>query len=372
MLEELRKKSEKIKRARRRDEKKAIADTLSPAERRLLALEFSFTGLGPKILESIREKEGKDMPVEDVIEIFERASKYSSSKRKKQIISEIVVDPKLKEFLIAVLTGTLALNFKFEAGEPRLACPIKPQLCANKPFNIEDSLIELKYDGMRIIAHRTEDEVILFSRAGNRVTIEKVEEDLRRLPPGTILDGEVVGSNLADLQSLKRHEKASYITFDCLMIEGEYIYNRPLVERREYIPGGVQVSEILDFGSMQEIVDFLKETEVEGVVAKDPFAPYSPGKRDWYKFKLMKETTVQVVGYTEGKGKREGTLGAIIVESPTISKTKVGSGFSDTDLDVMLNRLRAGIPTYVDVQYQSLTKDGKMRFPVFLKIRDDL
>jgi DNA ligase-1 len=71
-----------------------------------------------------------------------------------------------------------------------------------------------------------------------------------------------------------------------------------------------------------------------------------------------------VIGYTKGKGKYKGKLGAIKCKLKNGTVFKVGSGFSD--------KQRQNPPKIGDIitfKYKKFTKYGKPRFPVFLRIR---
>jgi bifunctional non-homologous end joining protein LigD len=78
------------------------------------------------------------------------------------------------------------------------------------------------------------------------------------------------------------------------------------------------------------------------VVAKRRDSPYRPGRRspDWVKVKSFRTQEVVIGGWTEGRGEREGSLGALLLGIPGDGGLryvgKVGTGFSErTRRDLM-------------------------------------
>ena len=84
----------------------------------------------------------------------------------------------------------------------------------------------------------------------------------------------------------------------------------------------------------------------------------------------MNDLNAKITGMTAGAGKRSGMLGAIIVEPEGLGgvETKVGTGFSDFELEVITQRIDAGEQLNCVVRYQDITKANKLRFPVFIKL----
>ncbi|WP_409337764.1 DNA ligase [Helicobacter winghamensis] len=88
-----------------------------------------------------------------------------------------------------------------------------------------------------------------------------------------------------------------------------------------------------------------------------------------YKLKPFLDAECIVKGYTQGKGKNIGKLGALICEAMIngIQKRfKIGSGFSEKERE---NPPQIG--TTITYKYQGFTKNGLPRFPVFLRIREE-
>jgi DNA ligase-1 len=190
-----------------------------------------------------------------------------------------------------------------------------------------------------------------------------------------ILDGEVIGydettdSFLPFQETIQRKRKykveelaesvpIKYFVFDLLYLDGEDLTEKPLEARLEQLNkikwhgGAKQRIEIVkspafsDAKSLEEYFRDMVDKGLEGVIAKDPKSPYSPGKRgyDWIKLKPntfsdMKDTVDAVVmGYYRGKGSRAkfgigGFLVGVYDSEDGRYKTlaKVGSGVKEDE-----------------------------------------
>jgi DNA ligase-1 len=131
-------------------------------------------------------------------------------------------------------------------------------------------------------------------------------------------------------------------------------------------------SEILQ--SVSSLDKIARDGGYEGLVIKNASSFYEYKRsKSWLKYKAMKEDDFIITGFIEGKGKYEGTLGAIQVESKDgIIKSEVGTGFSDVQRDHIWENQEFFIDNLVKVKYQEVTKDFSLRFPSFIEIRNDL
>ena len=138
---------------------------------------------------------------------------------------------------------------------------------------------------------------------------------------------------------------------------------------------------------------------MEGIMAKDRQGLYHPGRRDpaWLKVKGVQEDSFVVCGYTVGEGWREGLFGALLLGKPEGGGMRycgsVGTGFTVAGLaevQALVKELHTlecpfreapyepKLLSYleprvvVDVKYHEETPDGKLRFPVFIRVRRDL
>lgn len=103
----------------------------------------------------------------------------------------------------------------------------------------------------------------------------------------------------------------------------------------------------------------------EGLMLHHRDARYEVGRsEDLLKYKPYQDAEARVVGYTDGEGKYQGMLGALIVERPDGLRFRLGTGFSDAQ--------RADPPpigSQVTYRYNGLTVNGVPRFARFLHVR---
>jgi bifunctional non-homologous end joining protein LigD len=153
-----------------------------------------------------------------------------------------------------------------------------------------------------------------------------------------------------------------------------------------------------DFPAVQAVS---LEHGMEGVVAKRLDSRYVPGARtdNWRKIKNKQRQEAVVAGYKPGKGNRTGQVGSLIIgvndDSGLIYAGHVGTGFTADTLRMLgdkLRPLRRGDPPFagpvppeyartavwveprlvIDVTFDSWTKEGRMRLPVYKGLRDDI
>jgi len=300
-----------------------------------------------------------------------------------------------------------------EAAEPAL----RPQLAT-----VTESLptgpgwlYEPKWDGYRAIVTLRGGEATLTSRNGNDLT-ERFREVARAVVHAVrtafaVLDGEVCAldeSGAAHFESLQSGTgRLVLMVFDLLSLDGEPVYRLPLAERRRLLEGvldaasdTVRLSPAFDDGAALLAAAFAQG--LEGVVAKRADAPYRPGRRtpEWQKLKLRLEDDFPIVGFTRGTGRRA-KLGALVLgrrETDGLHWAgNVGSGIGDGAVETLLEslrpltrpssplvdtprmpRVRTADVTWVEprlsaqVTYAERTREGRLRAPVFLGVRDDV
>jgi DNA ligase D-like protein (predicted ligase) len=191
--------------------------------------------------------------------------------------------------------------------------------------------------------------------------------------------------------------------FDCLYLDGRPIMTEPLARRREWLQdslrkaGSYRLSEAVEDGPA--FFEAVRQLGLEGVMAKQRNSPYLPGKRSesWLKIKVQQTVECVIIGYTPGTGDREATFGALHLAQINGGELKymgkVGTGFDERVLKGLnaeikkLTRVKKPVKqkllddsqsTWVEskimceVQFASLTKDGMMREPIFIRLRPDL
>lgn len=114
-----------------------------------------------------------------------------------------------------------------------------------------------------------------------------------------------------------------------------------------------------------------RENGFEGAMAKDMNAQYEWDRGpNVLKIKEFFDKDLRVIGFYEGKGKHEGRLGGVVVDNNGV-EVKVGSGFDDETRELVWQNKQNWLNAVVQVQYFEETKDGSLRFPVFIMRRRD-
>jgi bifunctional non-homologous end joining protein LigD len=276
-----------------------------------------------------------------------------------------------------------------------------------EPFHQPGWVYEEKYDGIRILAYKEGSKVTLLSRndknrTGSFPAIARTVGALR--PTTLLLDGEVIALDrhkISRFQLLQRAiGRARYAVFDCLYVSGRDLRDGPLSSRREELERSVHESDDLILSlrlsaNGLEAVRVAQKRGYEGLVAKRLASVYVEGRsREWLKVKVNQEDEFIILGYTEPSGSRE-HFGALLLGGHKNGKLqyvgRVGTGFTRDILASLyhkfqpLKRKRSPVedlprirhatflsPKLVaQISYTERTKDGRLRHPVFLGLRDD-
>ncbi len=240
---------------------------------------------------------------------------------------------------------------------------------SGSPFDSEEYLYELKWDGIRALAAVGREGTTLFSRNGNNISRRYPELEflgcLNSLP--AVLDGEVVvlqdglpsfhklqtRNHLQDERKIRaaaREMPAVFIVFDLLSLRGEDLTLLPLVKRKELLQELVQEGSHLALsrhvlGSGKALFELARQRGLEGVMAKRLDSSYQAGKRSnyWIKFRNTKSMSCVICGYVKGSGER-GTLGSLILgayRGDVLSYVgNVGSGLGSAEIEMLLQRFR--------------------------------
>jgi len=155
---------------------------------------------------------------------------------------------------------------------------------------------EVKWDGFRAIVS-TDGDLRVRSRRGWNMT--EALPELRRLPRGLVLDGEVVAfNNKGDphfpllarrVLNSDRSIRAHLMIFDLLRLDGEDMRVRRYRERRRVLDAldlnGTYWTTPCAFDDGDALMTAVCERGLEGVVAKKMDERYWPGARRWVKWK---------------------------------------------------------------------------------------
>jgi len=249
--------------------------------------------------------------------------------------------------------------------------------------------LEPKFDGIRAQLHKHGDQVGLFSRDLRSLAGEFPEliAAARRIPSDLILDGEIIahaegrkltffdlqkrlgrGGGQPDLFALDPAANCAvpvrFVAFDLLWWNGADLLAEPLHERREVLerlgmPEVFQLVEVFQaasVGELEEVFQAALDAGHEGLIAKDPYSPYTPARRGkaWVKYKgVMATLDCVVVAAEQGHGKRSDVLSdytfalrdTVSGELRTLGKAY--SGLSDAEIEELTEHFRQ---TTIEVQ----------------------
>jgi DNA ligase 1 len=273
--------------------------------------------------------------------------------------------------------------------------------------------LEVKLDGVRVLAVVSGDVCTLYSRNGKEFEnfpqiADFVEEHRRAFQSNSafggqfVLDGEIVGKSFQDLmkqaqrKSNARTDNMVYHVFDIMPLAEfrEGFCNLPqhrridLLKRvQAHLPetGCVRVMPGMDVDLdtaeghdvMRRFAEASVEEGYEGIMIKNMDAPYECRRSDsWMKWKPTITVDLNIVGFEEGTGRNAGRLGAIICEGVDNDRTicvNVGSGLSDSNRDEYWAARDELLARVVEVEADAVTQnqDGSysLRFPRFVRFR---
>jgi ATP-dependent DNA ligase len=201
-------------------------------------------------------------------------------------------------------------------------------------------LYEPKWDGFRAIVFRSKTDVYIQSRdlrPLDRYFPELHDALADQLPPGSVLDGEIVivtpeGLDF-DLLQLRLHPAASrvaklsketpssFVAFDVLAADGRDVRDAPQSERRALLEKTLAtVKPPIHLTPMTRdpavASDWLKHFEgagLDGVIAKSESGVYEPGKRSMIKIKHARTADCVVAGFRWHKNGKDHLIGSLLL-----------------------------------------------------------
>ena len=275
----------------------------------------------------------------------------------------------------------------------------------------ESFVFEVKYDGYRALAALSGGQLAVKSR--NQLDFSARFPFLARafesiVVASAVIDGEIIasspdsGGTSGAFQSMgDPHATHRFVAFDLLWLDGEDLRERPLEQRRELLesvlanakPPLVLAERVP--GPTAEAMTVAAKERWEGLIAKRRGSAYV-GKRstDWLKLKRVDTAELAIIGWTPHSTARD-AVGALLLASREkgryVFAGKVGTGFDTAMRARLLTLLKAdeiakteveGAPRLrkahwaeprhvAQVQYSEWTRDGKLRHPSFLGLRED-
>jgi bifunctional non-homologous end joining protein LigD len=221
--------------------------------------------------------------------------------------------------------------------------PLRPMLArtAEQPPEGEGWGFEIKWDGVRVLAHVEGSELRLESRTGEDVTARYPELAgiaAALTSRSATLDGEIVALDEQGRPSFQRLQArmgltsrlsiqrrvtetpVTYMAFDLLRLEDRPLIELPYEERRRLLEGlGVDgphwQTPRYHVGDGGALLQATRERGLEGLVAKRLDSPYRPGKRsgEWVKVPNLRRQELVVGGWMRGEGGRSGGVGSLLV-----------------------------------------------------------
>ncbi len=215
-----------------------------------------------------------------------------------------------------------------------LASPIEGEV--TELGSISDWLLEWKWDGIRAQAIKRNGNVFLWSRGEELITerFPEITESIARLPPGTVLDGEIlafVDGTVAPFSLLqtrigrknltariKEQVPVILMVYDLLEENGEDLRELPLRDRRKRLESLLvktdlpllKISPEIESKSWDDITKLRESSrtrKVEGIMLKRLDSSYRVGRKrgDWWKWKVDPFTMDAVFIYAQpGHGRR--------------------------------------------------------------------
>lgn len=319
----------------------------------------------------------------------------------KVLTKAVVIHPEAAQYIIPIFGVQLAADGK----KPEHAKKIK-----GKRF------LDMKLDGVRVatILDKENNMVTQFTRNGiinenfpHITTALKLL--MAELPTSVMIDGEMVGSSFQVLmKQINRKDDAEtgamrLALFDIVPLADFHKgVCKTSQEDRHAALCELQTSGLLvkycgdsvyvipkmmvdldteeGLGAMNEFNRVAIASGVEGIMIKDPAAPYVVSRNTaWIKKKPKISVSLEVVGLEEGKtgSKFQGTTGALVCKGEDDGfyiETNVGSGLTDAQRAEFWDDPDSIIGMIVEVEADTLTKaDGSdfysLRFPVYLGVR---
>jgi bifunctional non-homologous end joining protein LigD len=282
-----------------------------------------------------------------------------------------------------------------------------------------DWTYEVKWDGYRTLAVLESGSVRLFSRNLKDVTksypaVARAVAALRT--NSAVIDGEVVALDEAGRPSFQAlHHGAghrlAFFVFDLLRLNGDDLTGWPLTKRRSHLTtlvrdSGLLLSEPLP-GSPDEIERAIRGMQLEGVVAKRSSSRYEPGRRSpsWIKVRFNRRQEFVIGGYKPAPVNFDSILVGCYEGRRLRFSAKVRAGFRGQARSAVFVRIAAHVvarcpfsnlpnsgsgrwgegitaedmtrlvwvkpQVVVEVAFVEWTRDGLLRHPQFVGLRED-
>jgi len=274
--------------------------------------------------------------------------------------------------------------------KPMLAYPVN-----NKPIIYDKVSMQPKLDGVRCVIQCDNSQVKAYSRTGKEW--KNISHILQKLVPffekypNVILDGELYNHDLRDdfeqIISIVRKTKPTendrllslyYVQFHCYDIIDETL---TFEERNYFINKHVKPSRCIKHVKTQAVATESLSKVIhqqnllagyEGSILRTNDVYQCKRSHSLRKFKDFHDDEALIVGYVDGKGKREGTLGKFIMQDDNGVEfgCPPGKGYTYAQLKDILDNISDYIGERATFTYFEKTKAGSYRHPLFKCIRN--
>lgn len=236
---------------------------------------------------------------------------------------------------------------------------------------LSDYWVSEKYDGIRGYWDGRQ----FWTRGGERIVAPAW---FTSALPAVAMDGELWAGHgrfehaLSTVRSQTPNEAAwrqmHFMVFDLPAEPGEFTARLsalgkqlPLANAPWVVP--VAQQRATHHAALQMLLDKTVRDGGEGLVLHRGASPYR-GERnaDLVKFKPYDDAEARVIAQLPGRGKHEGRMGALLVETPEGKRFKLGGGFSDADRDAP-----PAIGSTVTYRYNGTNASGLPRFARFMR-----
>jgi DNA ligase 1 len=242
-------------------------------------------------------------------------------------------------------------------------------------IEVREYLVSEKLDGVRAVW----DGKTLTTRQGN--TIQAPAWFVEKFPK-TPLDGELwigrgqfellSGTVRKDVAEDAAWRKVTYNIFELPNAEGDFAQRAKrivTIVKQAHSPYLKAVTQfrVKDEQDLKRHLQQVVAMHGEGLMLHRADAPYMTGRKQvLLKLKPYLDAEAKVIAYVPGKGKYQGKMGALVVETTEGLRFKLGTGFSDVE--------RAHPPkigALITYTYKDITAKGKPKFASFLRVRDE-
>lgn len=256
--------------------------------------------------------------------------------------------------------------------------------------------VQPKYDGFRAIFKDGK----FYTRSGliyPNINLDTYFRDLSGLH-NHVLDGELYihGGPFQDLAKVLNAEEAAipkglkYHVYDCIPVSDWDAQKTKLgyIDRLKLLRGIVNdsigdYSKVIDAPTdlvedASQVVEIYKKylkSGYEGCMLKSVEGYYQWKRvtlksQEMVKLKPFETLDLKVIGIYDGEGKFEGKAGGILVDYNGVT-VRCGSGFDDAVRNDLSKEPNSYIGKTAEIKYFEETEDGSLRFPIFIRWRDD-